>query len=549
MTVLLVDDDQSTLQMLLATIDWDKLEINEKRTALSAEAAREIFQTEPVDIMVCDIEMPGDSGIELLSWVREQGYTTRNIFLTNHTRFHYAQTAIKLDTVDFIGKMSPPSELEDALRRAVNMVKTMRVQQRYAEYGHYWEENSGLLWRQFWFDLISQKIPPDRESIKRAAKDRLMEWYGYSNGEKEQEDLPRQMPMLCTVDLGQSAIADWEPRELDFCIYNVLSEVLYGSTNSDHIVFLTRDSRAVYAVIAEDKESDGLEKKAREADGLFREYLHFSVNFYIGGMVPAEQLSAEVRRLQKADRQNVILSGGVHLLDPSGGKQPGPSDKPARMDLTGLKELLVSGDAYQVIGRVKDYFSSLPRNKITPQLLQDFQFDFTQLLYGVLAERQIEAHQIFSQPEADTVFRRAPKSLIDTLKWVSFSVQRAIEVLQAAGRSQTITGRVKAYIDEHYAEHITKAELGALLYLNPDYLAKLFKKETGIALSDYIAQVRVKAAKAMLADESVSLVDVAMRTGFDYYSYFSTTFKKAVGLSPSDYRKKVLGQKNGPEGE
>ena len=111
MTVLIVDDDQSMLQMLLATVDWDKLEIAEKRTALSAAAAKEVFRAEPVDIMVCDIEMPGESGIELLSWVREQGYQTRNIFLTNHTRFHYAQTAIKLDTVDFIGKMSPPSEM------------------------------------------------------------------------------------------------------------------------------------------------------------------------------------------------------------------------------------------------------------------------------------------------------------------------------------------------------------------------------------------------------------------------------------------------------
>ena len=52
------------------------------------------------------------------------------------------------------------------------------------------------------------------------------------------------------------------------------------------------------------------------------------------------------------------------------------------MDMAGLRELLAAVDAYRVIGRVKDYFSALPRAKITPQLLQDFQLDFTQLLYG-----------------------------------------------------------------------------------------------------------------------------------------------------------------------
>ena len=292
-----------------------------------------------------------------------------------------------------------------------------------------------------------------------------------------------------------------------------------------------------------------MEKKAREVDGLFREYLHFSVNFYIGSPVLVYRLSAEVRRLQAADRENVIQSGGVHLLDPPGGGANIPADKPARMDMAGLRELLAAGDAYRVIGRVKDYFSALPRAKITPQLLQDFQLDFTQLLYGSLSERQIEAHQLFSLPDVQTLYSRAGSSLIDTLKWVSFITQQVADAIQSSSRAQTITGRVKAYIDEHYAEHVSKAELGAMLYLNPDYLAKLFKKETGQALNDYIAQVRVNAAKAMLADESVPLTDVATRAGFDYYSYFSTTFKKAVGISPSDYRRKVLGHEPGPEGE
>ena len=191
---------------------------------------------------------------------------------------------------------------------------------------------------------------------------------------------------------------------------------------------------------------------------------------------------------------------------------------------------------------MRDYFSALPRERVTQQLLLDFQLDFNQLLFNALDERGIDTHAFFFQPDCETLYKRSASSLIDTLKWISFTAQRAAEAIQASGRAQTVTGRVKAYIDGHYSEHITKAELGAMLYLNPDYLAKLFKKETGIALNDYIAQVRVNAAKALLRDESVPLLDIALRTGFDYYSYFSTTFKKAVGLSPSDYRKKLLGR-------
>ena len=127
------------------------------------------------------------------------------------------------------------------------------------------------------------------------------------------------------------------------------------------------------------------------------------------------------------------------------------------------------------------------------------------------------------------------------LKWVSHSTNAVVAALAESSRSNTIIGTVKKYIDENYGSHITKADLGALVFLNPDYLAKLFKKETGTALSDYISQVRIEKAKILLSDGSVPLTDVAMRTGFDYYSYFSTIFKKATGISPSDYRRQLLG--------
>ena len=126
------------------------------------------------------------------------------------------------------------------------------------------------------------------------------------------------------------------------------------------------------------------------------------------------------------------------------------------------------------------------------------------------------------------------------MKWVSFASNAVTQAISDVSRSNTIVGTVKAYIEDNYASHITKADLGALVFLNSDYLAKVFKKETGIALNDYISSVRVEKAKVMLADESISLGDVAMKAGFDYYSYFSTIFKKQVGISPSDYRRQLL---------
>ena len=123
MKILLFDDDKSTIDMLLNTIDWESLGFDDFAAVHSiAQAKADFIENGPADIMVCDIEAPGGTGLDLLRWVRENGYGTENIFLTNYDSFAFASEAIKLDCVEYILKMSPISDVENAVRRAINRV-------------------------------------------------------------------------------------------------------------------------------------------------------------------------------------------------------------------------------------------------------------------------------------------------------------------------------------------------------------------------------------------------------------------------------------------
>ena len=70
MTVLLVDDQISILSGLISGLDWDTLGVTAIRTATSAAQAKVILKKEPVDILLCDIEMPGENGLSLLRWAQ-----------------------------------------------------------------------------------------------------------------------------------------------------------------------------------------------------------------------------------------------------------------------------------------------------------------------------------------------------------------------------------------------------------------------------------------------------------------------------------------------
>ena len=93
---------------------------------------------------------------------------------------------------------------------------------------------------------------------------------------------------------------------------------------------------------------------------------------------------------------------------------------------------------------------------------------------------------------------------------------------------------------EHYRENIGRNEISAEFYLAPEYLAKMYKRQTGISLKDYINEYRIKQAKLLLEKEEMQISDVAETVGFDNFTYFSTLFKKYTGMSPNSYRKKSI---------
>ena len=95
---------------------------------------------------------------------------------------------------------------------------------------------------------------------------------------------------------------------------------------------------------------------------------------------------------------------------------------------------------------------------------------------------------------------------------------------------------VKKMIAENLGTEISRDELAAAVYLNPDYLTRRFKQETGLSLSDYIIEKRVALAKRLLLKTELSIVEISEKAGFSYSSYFVRLFRKKTGITPQQYR-------------
>ncbi len=94
------------------------------------------------------------------------------------------------------------------------------------------------------------------------------------------------------------------------------------------------------------------------------------------------------------------------------------------------------------------------------------------------------------------------------------------------------------YIHSHYSSHPTLQETARHCAVSPEHLSRIFRKETGFGYSEYLNLYRMKKAESILkSGNSPSVAQVAMQCGFNDSNYFSCSFKKMYGLSPSELKK------------
>lgn len=85
--------------------------------------------------------------------------------------------------------------------------------------------------------------------------------------------------------------------------------------------------------------------------------------------------------------------------------------------------------------------------------------------------------------------------------------------------------KVKTYIETHFKEELTRESLASEVFMNPDYLSKLFKKNTGSSLMDYVTKVRIERAKELLERTVLTISEIAIETGYSNTAYFTKMFK------------------------
>jgi len=137
------------------------------------------------------------------------------------------------------------------------------------------------------------------------------------------------------------------------------------------------------------------------------------------------------------------------------------------------------------------------------------------------------------------------KSELPPKEWVDSIINPLMRMLELAylkdkdrpSREVTFTDNVVAYINRHRSEDITSEDICHRFSCSRSYMSGCFNRDRGMTVREYITTLRIEDAKQLLKFSNISITEIAMTVGYTDSNYFTTLFKRKVGITPSAYRK------------
>ncbi|MCR5278573.1 MAG: response regulator [Lachnospiraceae bacterium] len=119
--------------------------------------------------------------------------------------------------------------------------------------------------------------------------------------------------------------------------------------------------------------------------------------------------------------------------------------------------------------------------------------------------------------------------------------EKLVPLKNAAEVSNRYVQTAISYIEEHYSDlDFSIGKLAESMGVSEGHISRLFKSELDVGINNYLTRFRIRKAMDFLKDVQVKVYEVAEKTGYQDIAYFSNTFKKLVGKSPSDYQQKGI---------
>ncbi|MCE3199700.1 response regulator [Paenibacillus sonchi] len=521
----IIDDIKSVVDGLTA-MSWEDQGIRIAGVSGNGEEGLKLITEVRPDLVITDIRMPRMDGLSMLRAVLEDNRSCKVILISGYADFEYAQQAVQLGAFDFVVKPFSEEDIMAAVLRAKAEIleeRSRRLSLREMEIKL--RESMPVLRQEYFTLLVSH-----RTSWEQAAG----RWE-FLNIELDPRGF---VVMLIEIDRFQEQVAELSIREIElirFSLLNITQETI--AEYAGCAVFRARHNRYL-AVMNDTGPVSPIEIAERCCRNIER-YTKFTVSVGVGGRVEeTSELPDSYRQAHRALAHHLFTEGNAAImyddLHQTGSQEP--------LALEYKDELLLalrSGNA----GRAGTILSAIAET--LQSLISRQNPDYLLSLYDELAASAIRTfYELVPYRDIQPLIQRF-RAVQGTAGLPLASLQRQLLALCTEGaglvrqnslsEGQKVIYEAIDYIKSRLPEDITVGECAAHVHLSASYFSSLFKKVTGMTVTQFTTSERIQKAKALLV-EGAQVQEVASAVGYEERRYFSEMFKKITGQTPTEFR-------------
>jgi two-component system response regulator YesN len=532
MKVIIADDELKVAKLVHTLVDWDGLGLEFSGFARNGNEALDLIREHDPDIVITDIRMPGLGGIELIEKAKEMKPSIEFIIISGYKHFDYAHKAMKFGVADYLLKPIDKDELRLTLSKMKDNISlnAMALSERDRVSRIAQDER-----RRKRSELYSFLMNPANRHL--ITTEYLNENYEYDfkgdrfryvifkvDGNYDEiysESLPLftvKLKEICTKHLSEIC----SDMELEFIYSGANLIINYPAERGDEVSGALKDifdearvynnyfPSGVFTMLAGPVSDDasGLMDSWHNAEWMMYERLIIGAGSYYEGL-PEKAGSEKVAVLNRSVGR--AIEQAMDVMD---------HDALTRvLSDTSAQVLAIGG----LTGKdVWDYAKTVHSTWLT------FASQYNVTYPGGERIRDDFLQRLIVIPSA--------KGALDFLQneiSESFLNLKAM-IGESTGRPVT---NAKQYIKEHFAEPIGIEDIAEAEGFNSSYFSTLFKKETGSTFSEYLRGIRMNEAKHLLKETNTSVAVICEMVGYNDIKHFSSSFRKATGVKPSEYRK------------
>lgn len=527
--VLIIDDEPVVRKGMVNVIRWKALGCKVVGQAANGLEGKKLILREKPDIILTDIHMPEMNGLDMIRETLEAVPQAQIIVLTGYRDFEYIQEALRLGAADDLLKPTKLGAIEECVQKAILSLNEQRKnKETFDKLEALFKKARPALLEKRLMDVVFRVNPVEETFVEE------LKLFGF-----ELDDF-----MLLLVEIGDQS--DAYSRQLNkLGLRNAFSESFgetYGITPIDignhRILFILQ---LLSSSDSAEIELEGLLEKIEAfmdmIKGVFDMELDSALSTGGKGLTELYQKASEC--FKTIEYKHYLGSGAILLTqdfmtesyDDIGILAPYQTSFLNAIQVGNLESVELQLEQMRTAYVKEHCFKAFDIQDFFVRLTYDV-FNFV-LMHADIKPEQFEMDAMLIQETFKE--RREIEAIYDLLKIWSIKVAKNRHAAQNESIDSLIV-KAMTYMKDHYGENLSLKEVAEQVNISTYYLSRLFKRETGKNFSEYLVEYRINKAKQYLTETDMKLYEIADQIGLSDPHYFSRTFKKHEGVTPTQYR-------------